>query len=309
MKRTGLAAALCCGCAAACATPAFAHAICGSRVFPVTLTMDDPGVADEASLPTVSELASTAAPGAPSVRTEGVNFEYDKRITENLGVAFNYGVNFLQGQGLARNSGFQNLVFTTKYQACLSPSHEFMVSFGVQREFGWTGTTQAGADAYGSTAPTVYFGKGFGDLPVPLLRPFAITGEFADAIADRELKIAPQTGFTNNGAANQWYGAMSLQYSLPYLASQVHDFGLPEVVNRLVPLVEVTWTSPASAPSTLGTTWTFAPGAVYEARWYQLGLEALIPADRAAGHGVGVIAQFHVFLDDLFPDSIGRPIF
>ena len=30
---------------------AAAHAISGVRVFPVTLTMDDPGVADEATLP------------------------------------------------------------------------------------------------------------------------------------------------------------------------------------------------------------------------------------------------------------------
>ncbi len=39
---------------AARATPARAHAVAGARVFPVTLTFDDPGVADEASVPTFS---------------------------------------------------------------------------------------------------------------------------------------------------------------------------------------------------------------------------------------------------------------
>jgi hypothetical protein len=35
-----------------CAGHALAHAVAGARVFPVTLTIDDPGVADEASIPT-----------------------------------------------------------------------------------------------------------------------------------------------------------------------------------------------------------------------------------------------------------------
>jgi hypothetical protein len=52
-----------------------------------------------------------------------------------------------------------------------------------------------------------------------------------------------------------------------------------------------------------------AVGAIYLADNYQFGLEALIPANKAAGQNVGVIAQFHVFLDDLMPHSLGRPIF
>jgi hypothetical protein len=38
-------------------------------------------------------------------------------------------------------------------------------------------------------------------------------------------------------------------------------------------------------------------------------VEALIPANKASGSNVGVIAQFHVFFDDLFPNSLGKPIF
>jgi hypothetical protein len=41
-----------------------------------------------------------------------------------------------------------------------------------------------------------------------------------------------------------------------------------------------------------------------------VGVELLIPANRAAGTNVGVIAQFHMFLDDLLPGSVlGRPLF
>lgn len=43
---------------------------------------------------------------------------------------------------------------------------------------------------------------------------------------------------------------------------------------------------------------------------YQVGAELLIPANRAAGTNAGVIAQFHMLLDDLLPGSVlGRPLF
>ena len=54
---------------------------------------------------------------------------------------------------------------------------------------------------------------------------------------------------------------------------------------------------------------TVAPGVNYAGEGWELGLEALLPATRAAGSGVGVIAQFHLSLDYLFPESIGRPLF
>ena len=40
----------------------------------------------------------------------------------------------------------------------------------------------------------------------------------------------------------------------------------------------------------------------------QLGLEAVIPINRASGRGVGVQAQLHFFLDDLFPNTLGKPL-
>ena len=41
----------------------------------------------------------------------------------------------------------------------------------------------------------------------------------------------------------------------------------------------------------------------------QFGLEAVIPVNRESGHGVGVIGQVHFYLDDIFPNTIGKPIF
>jgi hypothetical protein len=309
------------GCALACAgvfgaKAAFAHAVCGARVFPVPLTMDDPGVADEASIPTFTYDVSGSDEGPGRTREYNLNFEYDKRITTNLGLAINYGWNIQTPYKSETQAGFQNLFVTAKYQTCVSPDHEFIFTVGVQREFGGTGTLRAGADEFGSTAPTLYLGKGLGDVPVPWLRPFAIEGELSYSIADKGLKgtpmTDPDTGLTtiqyNHGSSNQWFGGISLLYSLQYLQSQVKDVGLPEFIGRLTPIVEITWTSPASSPTTSAITWQIAPGLLYSGDWYQIGVEALIPLNSATGTNVGVIAQFHMFLDDLFPNTLGKPI-
>ena len=158
-----------------------------------------------------------------------------------------------------------------------------------------------------------YFGKGFGDLPIGWARAFAITGELSYQIADKKLKVTgtdPDSGdpLFNNGTWNQWAGGLSLQYSIRYLQSQVKDFGLPEFVNRLTPLVEVAWSSPASQPNLGHTQYLIAPGIAYTAASYAVTVEALIPGNKQTGSHVGAIAQFHLYFDDLFPTSLGKPI-
>lgn len=64
--------------------PAEAHVICGNRVFPATLTMDDPGVGDELSLPTLQYIPT---PGGGQNLVSA--YEWDKTITRDLGVAIN----------------------------------------------------------------------------------------------------------------------------------------------------------------------------------------------------------------------------
>ena len=315
LTRVTRAAPLCAAALLLLPASALAHAVCGARVFPVTLTFDDPGVGDEASLPTITYQHFGQNTDSPGNLTT-LNLEYDKRITENFALGVNGGYSFLGNTGDKNQSGYQNFVLTAKYQTCVTADHEFMVSLGVQQELGGTGTTRNGADQYGATAPTLYFGKGMGDLPVPLLRPFAITGELSYAISNRALKLNnvtdPDSGMvttqSNNGNSNAWAAGVSLQYSLPYLQSQVKDYGLPPFLAHMIPVVEFTWVSPASAPTNTQTAWVAAPGVLYEGDWYQVGVEALIPLTRSAGTNVGVIAQFHMFLDDLLPNSLGKPL-
>jgi hypothetical protein len=85
---------------------------------------------------------------------------------------------------------------------------------------------------------------------------------------------------------------------------------LPEVANHLIPIVEFSYATPASTTHAgATTTGTIAPGLLYEGDSYQLGIEALIPATHATGNRTGFIAQVHFYLDDIFPTTLGKPVF
>jgi hypothetical protein len=169
--------------------PASAHVVAGARVFPVTLTIDDPGAADEASFPAFTYTRGGANGGTGPTHDVAFGFEYDKTITPDTALIINDGYDVDQTNGSKTEAGWENLVLTGKWQFITDADDEFVSSVGVIREFGGTGTSHTGADAFGSTAPTGYFGKGFGDYSIGLLRPLAVTGELGYTIADRELKI------------------------------------------------------------------------------------------------------------------------
>ena len=296
---------------------AMANADCGPRLFPVTLTLDDPGVGDEGALPTVSYQQfgnNTAAPGDNTT----VNVNLNKRLTENfmLGVSDSYDANKVPPQLGKNQTGWQDVQLLAKWQDCISPQHEFMFSLGVIRELGGTGSGHVGADKYGYTAPAVYFGKGFGDLSNPALRPLAITGELYHIWSDHGPGLAAMTNpmselttaRSSGASANSWFGGFSLQYSLVYVQEHMKTIDLPPWAGGLIPLVEFDWISPSGKPTNVQTAWRAAPGVVFEGQGYELAVEAQVPLDRSAGKNVGVIAQFYFFLDDLYPNSIGSPV-
>ena len=288
-----------CGCIAA--HEAAAHAISGVRVFPVTLTLDDPGVADEMTVPQI-----VYQPGSGPSNDTSLLWEWDKTITPDTALIYNHGYDIINMTGAKRATGFENVVITGKWQAWVVPEHEFIVSLGVQRELpGSPHTVAIGGDAQGATGPTVYFGKGFGDLPIGNFRPLALTGEVTYSIPDRRLN----TGGDNGGTVPNLFVGASLQYSIPYLQSQVKDLGLPDFIGRLIPLVEMNYVSPTAAPAAGNPmTLAFSAGAIYLSDTYQIGLEAVFPGNRAAGKNVGWIFQVHYFFDDIFPNSLGKPL-
>jgi len=310
-----LAAAL-----AASAPIAQAHEIVGNRFFPATLAIDDPGVNDEFAFPTI---AVSKTGDDPSFKQRDVSAEFSKRITEDFAISFAPTWSRLSGPGgPAMNGarGFQNLETTFKYRLFKNPEHEFVMSAGLEIEWGGSGAQDVGAERFTVYTPTLYFGKGLGDLPASLnwARPFAITGQVGYAIPGvsqtTTASIDPDTGEQNidtefHPRVLNW-GA-TIQYSMPYLKSAVADLGLPDFVNRLIPIVEASFQTPVSNTATSGTvtTGTINPGIIYAGNTYQVAIEAMIPVNRQSGTSVGVIAQLHFFLDDIFPNTLGRPIF
>ncbi len=209
-------------------------------------------------------------------------------------------------------NGFQNLDTTFKYRLFKSPEHEFVMSVGLSVEWGGTGAESVGAETFHHYTPNLYFGKGLGDLPDTLswIRPVAITGQVGYSIPEKNFTITfgvdPDTG--NPTVDTQFHPRVlnwggTIQYSMPYLKSAVIDLGLPEFINHLIPLVEATLQTPVANTLTSGTmtTGTINPGVIWVGNTFQIAVEALIPINRQSGTNVGVIAQLHLYLDDIDP--------
>jgi len=299
--------------ASAFAPGARAHCLVGARFLPATLAVDDPCVADELSLPTVTAFGTGDDPSASQV---DLSAEFSKRITSTLGISIGSTLSHITAPGMPTVSGFQNLETTGKWQFLTLPQREFVMSLGLSIEWGGTGAQVVGAETFSTYTPTLWFGKGFGDLPdsVGWLRPFAVTGQigYAFPAVAATTTVDPDTGdvgFDYHPQVLRWGG--TLQYSMPYLKSNVVDLGLPAFFNQLNPIVEAAFQTPVAYTLTSGTstTGTVGPGLIWTGSYFQVGVEALIPINRQSGSGVGVIGQVHFYLDDIFPRTIGKPLF
>ena len=281
-------------------SPASAHAFvaAGDRVFPGTLILPQIAPADEAYIQGATPFSGTPVPLNNS-RTDGIWF-FGKTLTEGLGVRFRDVYTRLDPAGKSSNYGWQTLTANAQYEAVLDGPHEFLFSVGVDRQFGGTGAGRVqrrGFSGVGATAPSVYFGKGLGDLDIGYFRPLAISGTFGYLIADK----SPRPDVATAGFA--------VEYSLPYLQSKVRAFDFPDLVRGLTPITELFLTTPSGENHGTANTALIAPGVVYMGEGWQFGVEALIPMTRATGKGLGVTAQLHVWLDYFLPNSIGRPVF
>jgi hypothetical protein len=302
------------------ASAARAHEIVGNRFFPATLAIDDPGVTDELALPTVS-MSKTG--DIPSFKQLDISAEYAKRITEDFAVSIAPTWSRLYAPGgLTMNGarGFQNVETLFKYRLYKNAEHEFVLSAGLEIEWGGSGAQGVGAERFNVYTPTLYFGKGFGDLPPSMnwARPFAITGQFGYSIPGVSKVVTatvdPDTleqDIDSEYIPRVFNWGATLQYNMPYLKSAVVDLGLPDFINRLIPIVEASFQTPVSNTATSGTvtTGTINPGIIYTGKTYQVAVEAMIPVNRQSGTSVGIIGQLHFYLDDIFPNTLGRPIF
>ena len=281
------------------AGPAFAHGLAGKRFFPSTLAIDDPFVSDELTLPNILHIKRRASGDESAAQETEFSGEYSKRITPNFGFSLEGALVHVDPQKGESVSRFDNLEVGLKYQAFTSAEHEVIFSLGLSWEVGGTGGKAIGAESFDVVTPALFFGKGFGDLPDSLsaLKPLAVTGLVGLAIPTR----------AKNPNVVTW--GFAIEYSLPYLTSYVRDPGLPEFFRRLIPLVEFEFQTPIDRGQGGLTTGTMNPGVIWAGRFFQVGVEAVVPINERTGKNVGIRGMLHFFLDDLFPTSIGRPLF
>ena len=276
------------------------HGFAGQRFFPATILTDDPFVADELSLPTI-----TRPPTGPDGSQE-IDFDIDlsKRITPDFGLTVGQGWTYLQQKGLPAATGLSGLHTGAQYQLFIDAPHEALGLLGLNVSWAHTGRVAAlGAPDFTTLSPTFNFGKGFGDLSPELayLRPFAVTGNIGfDFPTKTESAGAPNPNNFNYGFA--------VEYSLPYLQCCVKDIGLRPPFSQLIPLVEIAFTTPINRVPASQTVGTIQPGIIWSGTYFQIGAEAILPVKKPSGHGFGGVVQFHVYLDDLFPHGIGKPI-
>jgi len=289
--------------------PAQAHTIVGDRVFPATLTIDDPGVNDELALPAFSYLTGSNFDGTPGPISYSLGWEYSKTLTPSL--AFSLGSAF-NWQRRPSAQGWSNLETQLKYVFWEDAKSESIIAGALSEDWASTGSPQSASlpsDPFTTLTAKLYAGKGFGDASLDWARPFAVTGEVDYAAPTR---AANGDGSLNPSALT--YGA-TLQYSLLYRNSHVEE--VPEAFRKLIPAFEAYFTTPVAnvAPTAPGnfpahtTTGVFGPSLYYVGAYFEVGVMAQIPVNRASGSHVGALAVLDFFLDDIFPDTLGKPLF
>ncbi len=269
---------------------ASAYTAAGDRTFPALILLPQVAPADQFYVTPTTQPVSGG-------RSTDLSATFAKTLTERLGVRFEGDYTWLGRNNGSTLTGWQNLQTVVQYLAILEPAREALLTLGVNREWGGTGTRRIGASPKGATAPTVYFAKGMGDLDLGYLRPFAVTGSIGYQFADAPSRPDNlQTG-------------IAVEYSIPYLQSKVRSFDLPDILRGMTPLVETFVTTATRNRGGNRTSVVLGPGVNYAGEGWEFIIEALVPAGRGAGTGLGVAAQFNLSLDYFFPDTIGKPLF
>ncbi len=282
------------------------HGFAGKRFFPTTFKVDDPFISDEFSV-LVNRFNGRDA------NTNETDIDFSKRVLPTFGFEFHAPYLHMRTAEGSLATGWDNLAVEAKWQFLTNDKHETILSIGADVDIGGTGTSRI-AESFSTISPTFYFGKGFGDLPesVKFLRPIAVTGTLGPNFPTRKTTLAlnPETGEAEreqNPIAFSW--ALSIQYNLTYLRNFVKDIGLVGPFKRMILVAEFPMETCMNADCGGNTTGTVNPGVIWAGKKVELGIAGQIPLNSRSGHGVGVFGLVHFFIDDLFPRSLGRPIF
>ena len=258
------------------------HGIAGDRYFPPTISVDDPYAAYEAHayvgrVPYSGLNNSNMSVG--NVMMIGAGIE----PLDGFGVSIDGLYRITNANLTPEVNGFDNVYYTVKKELTINDQHEFALTLGLNGQVGGTGGP--GVGNYTTYAPTIFFAKGFGDLPnsMSLLKPMAITGVLGYQMStDQAQPTALNWGFT-------------LQYSFLYLNNHVHRTGWAEPFNHIIAVVEFPLQTCLSGICNGQVTGSVNPGLVWVGPGFNLSAEAVFPVNNQSGRGTGVLFQIHKF--------------
>lgn len=281
----------------------------GDRFFPSTLAITVPTPADFYNPPYFVRLPDTATTHETDIPTT-----YSRLVTRDLSVFFTETFRVLDDINSGRRAGFDNLVIGTQYQLYSNPEHQFVFTVGGTAAIGGTGAPRI-ASSFSTLTPTVYIGKGFGDLPDSMasLRPVTVSATIAVAVPTDAVSLTATTLPTGATTLSETINPKILQWGFALEYSLVNNYytGANRTGTRYpegwVPLVEFALQTPLNGPLAGRTTGTINPGVIWVSRYLQVGVEAIIPIDARSGRDVGARAQAHLYLPAIFPDL--KPMF
>ena len=295
-------------------------AFVGDYFFPSTLATTVPTAADFLNPPYFVKLSSTAA-----TREIDIPTTYSKLITSNWSITATETYRILN-QTTGTRSGFDNLVVGTQYQFYTDAQHQFVTTIGGTAAIGGTGASNI-ANAFTTLTPTIYMGKGFGDLPASMawLRPVGVTAQVGVSVPTQSTSPSPVAltagtlPFTTLSTVTL-PGPTSLagvtnpsillwSFALEYNLTQTHSERGSKYALGWFPVVEFAFQTPLTGATAGQTTGTINPGIIWVGRYLQVAVEAIAPINSASGHDIGVRAQAHLYFSAIFPDSLGKPIF
>jgi hypothetical protein len=287
----------------------------GDRFFPSTLATTVPTAADFYNPPFFVRLPDTAT--TPTTHEIDVPSTYSRLVTRDLSVFFTETFRILDDANKGARTGFDNLVIGAQYQLYTNPEHQFVFTVGGTAAIGGTGSSQVGAASFSTLTPTVFVGKGFGDLPDSMawLRPLTVSATVAVAVPTDATTLATTALPTSGTALSETINPKILQWGFALEYSLVNNYytGANRSGTRYpegwVPLVEFALQTPLNGPSAGRTTGTVNPGIIWVNRYLQVGVEAIVPIDAHSGRDLGVRAQAHLYLPAIFPDFYAKPMF
>ena len=246
----------------------------------------------------ITSFHQPAETGGVLTRETDFGFGFNKEIFPKFALGISGAWSDEKTAGSVSVNGFQDFTVSTKYQLWEDPEHRFILSIGGYWDVGGTGGRSVGVDSFSTFTPSIFVGKGFGDLPDTLgaLKPIVITSVIGEVLP------------TKAAASNSLSYAFAFEYNIGYLQNHVRDFGIPRPFSDMIPLVEVALDSPQNRGGG-ATTGTINPGVLYENRLFQIGAEAVIPINHQSGTDVGFLVNVNIFIDDLMPKLFGHPLF